>query len=290
VEGEGAVELRGIDVHVHPQTEEVIKAAGERGAQMARYFGRTDRKPVSFAEMADRYRDLGLMCCLMNSTDITTTGQIPVPNDHLAQAQKDHPDVFIAFGVVDPWMGRAAVDEVIRCHEELGVRGIGELNPGRQKFHPHDPRFYPIWEECAKRDLIVLFHTGMMGAGAGTPGGLGFELQYTKPIPGLDSLAAAIPELKLIAAHPSWPWTAESLAICTHKTNYYVDLSGWAPKYFPDELVHYVNTRIQDRALFGSDWPMIDVERWMREFDDLPIRPEVRQKIMLDNAKKLLGI
>src|SRR5690348_12440596 len=84
--GEGAVELRGIDIHVHPQTEEVIKAAGERGAQMARYFGRADRKPVSFAEMADRYRDLGLMCCLMNSTDITTTGQIPVPNDHLAQA------------------------------------------------------------------------------------------------------------------------------------------------------------------------------------------------------------
>ena len=79
------MELRGIDIHVHPQTEEVIKAAGERGAQMARYFGRADRKPVSFAEMADRYRDLGLMCCLMNSTDITTTGQIPVPNDHLAR-------------------------------------------------------------------------------------------------------------------------------------------------------------------------------------------------------------
>src|SRR3712207_8294827 len=58
-----------------------------------------------------------------------------------------------------PWQGRMAIDEIKRCHEELGVRGIGELNPGRQKFHPHDPRFMPIWEECAKRDLITLFRS-----------------------------------------------------------------------------------------------------------------------------------
>ena len=283
------MEVQAIDIHVHPQTEEFIKAAGARGQQMAAYFGR-ERKPVSFAEMADQYRARNMMAVLMNSTDVTATGNQSVPNDVMARAEKDHPDVFIAFGVVDPAMGPAAIEEVKRCHEVLGLRGIGELNPGRQLFHPHDERYYPLWEECAKRNLIVLFHSGMMGAGAGTPGGMGFKLEYGKPIPGMDNVAADFPELKIIGAHPSWPWTAESLAICTHKMNFYIDLSGWAPKYFPDELVHYVNTRIQDRALFGSDWPMIDVERWLREFNDLPIRPEVRQKIMLDNAKKLLGI
>ena len=75
-----------------------------------------------------------------------------------------------------------------------------------------------------------------------------------------------------------------------HKSNVYIDLSGWAPKYFPEQLVQYANSILQDRVLFGSDWPAIKVERWLEEFAALPIKPEVRPKIMLENAKKLFGI
>ena len=103
-------------------------------------------------------------------------------------------------------------------------------------------------------------------------------------------VAADFPELKIISAHPTWPWTAESLAIARHKANYYIDLSGWAPKYFPAELVHNVNTLLQDKAMFGSDWPAIGVERWLEEFQQVNMKPEVRKKIMLDNAKKFFGL
>ena len=283
------MELKAIDIHTHPQTEEMIRATGARAEQMARYFGR-ESKPISFQEMADRYRDKQMMAVLLNSDDETTSGVKAAPNDHLAEAARQHPDVFIAFGGIDPWKGKAALEEIKRCHEELGMRGIGELNPGRQHFHPHHKRFYPLWEEAAKRNMILLFHTGMLGAGAGTPGGMGFKFKYTKPIPGLDDVAADFPELKIIGAHPSWPWQEESLAIARHKTNFYIDMSGWAPKYFPASLVQYANSIIQDRVLFGTDWPAITVERWLREFEELPFKPEVRQKILLDNARKLLGI
>lgn len=282
-------EVRAIDIHVHLSDEAAIKAAGPRHQQMAQYFGR-ERKPVSIDEMADQYRERKMMAVIMNSTDITTSGRQPVPNDHIAEAVRKHPDVFIGFGVIEPQLGKLALDEIRRCHEELGLRGIGELNPGRQHFYPNDPKFYPLWEECAKRNMIVLFHGGMMGAGAGTPGGMGYKLKYGRPIPYLDDVAADFPELKIIGAHPSWPWQDESLAICRHKTNFYIDLSGWAPKYFPPQLVQYANSIIQDRVLFGSDWPAISVERWLEEFEQLPFKPEVRQKIMLDNAKKLLGL
>ena len=130
----------------------------------------------------------------------------------------------------------------------------------------------------------------MMGAGAGTPGGMGYKLKYTRPIPYLDDLAADFPELKIIGAHPSWPWQEESLAIARHKTNFYIDLSGWAPKYFPPTLVQYANTVLQDRVLFGSDWPVVTPERWLAEFEALPFKDEVRQKILLGNARKLLGL
>lgn len=97
-------------------------------------------------------------------------------------------------------------------------------------------------------------------------------------------------ELKVISAHPAWPWQQEALAMARHKSNIYIDLSGWAPKYFSPELVQYANTLIQDRVLFGTDWPTIDFDRYMEEFEQLPLKPEVRPKIMLENARKLLGL
>lgn len=283
------MELRGIDVHVHAWTAEAIQASGARGQQMAAYFGR-ELKPVSFDEMADQYRARNMMAVLMNSTDVSTSGIPGVPNDVIAAAVRKHPDVFIGFGVVEPAMGSRARDEIRRCAEELGLRGIGELNPGRQQFYPDDARYYGLWEEAARQGLILLFHTGMMGAGANTPGGMGYKLKYTRPIPHLDDLAGDFPELKIIAAHPSWPWPSESLAISRHKTNVYIDLSGWAPKYFSPELVQYAGSILQDRTLFGTDWPLLTVERWLEEFDKLPIKPEVRQKIMVENARKLFGL
>lgn len=281
------MELEGIDVHVHPKTEEFIRATGARAAQMAAYFKR-ENAPVSFEALADQYRDRRMMAVLLNSDDETVSGNPPVPNDTLADAVRRHPDVFLGFGGVDPWKGTAAVREIERCATELGLRGL-KFNPGRQKFFPNDQRFYPLYEAAAKHGLIVLFHTGMLGAGAGTPGGMGYKLKYTQPIH-LDDVAGDFPELRIIGAHPSWPWQEESLAIARHKANFYIDLSGWAPKYFSPSLVQYANTILQDQVLFGSDWPAIKVERWLEEFAELPIKPEVRRKIMLDNARALLGL
>jgi predicted TIM-barrel fold metal-dependent hydrolase len=231
-----------------------------------------------------------MMAVLVNTTDVSTTGIPPVPNDHVAAAVRKHPDVFLGFGAIDPWQGKVAQNEIRRCAQELGLHGIGELHPARQHFFPNDTRFYPLWEEASKQGLPVMFHTGMLAAGAGTRGGMGFKLKYNQPIPNLDDVAADFPDLTIIGAHPSWPWAEQSLAICQHKTNYFVDLSGWAPKYWPAGLAHHANTLLQDRVLFGSDWPSLSPERWLDEFATLPFKPEVRQKILLDNARRLFRL
>ena len=281
-------DIQAIDVHIHLVDEASIKARGGRTEQMARYMG-YKLKVISVDEMADQYRERKMMAVLMNTTDASVTGLAPVPNDHIAAAVHKYPDVFLGFGIIDPWQGKLALQEIRRCKEELGLHGIGEFNPARQHFFPNDLRFYPLWEEIQKQELPVLFHSGLAAAGAGTPGGGGTKLKYTQPIH-LDDVAADFPELQIISAHPSWPWQAESLAIARHKSNYYIDLSGWAPKYFPAELVHNVNTLIQDKALFGSDWPAITPERWISEFNELSFKPEVRRKILLDNARRLFKL
>jgi predicted TIM-barrel fold metal-dependent hydrolase len=255
---------------------------------MAKYFGR-ERPPVSIDEMADQYRARKMMAVIMNTRDETVTGLTPVPNEYVAGAVKKHPDVFMAFGAIDPWTGKLALDEIKRC-KDLGLSGMGELNPARQHFFPNDMRFYPLWEECQKLGLPILFHGGMAAAGAGTPGGMGIKMDYTRPIY-LDSVAADFPELTIIGAHPAWPWHEEMLAIIGHKSNVFMDLSGWSPKYIPKAIMDEARSRLQDRVLFGSDYPFIQPERWLADFDSLDgFKPEVRQKILHDNAVRILKL
>src|SRR4029453_5472792 len=124
-----------------------------------------------------------------------------------------------------PWTGRMALDEIRRC-KDLGLSGMGELNPARQHFFPNDVRFYPLWEECAKLNMPILFHGGMAAAGAGTPGGMGITLKNTQPTPTV-VVAGDFQEKKIISAPPPWRGKAKSLPIPRHKANYYIDLSGW---------------------------------------------------------------
>jgi uncharacterized protein len=280
--------LKAIDCHVHPWDDASLESmGGGRKGAMSSYFGR-ELPPVPLSALAEEYRARDMMAVLLASDDSTSSGLPPVPNAHIAQAVRNHPDVFLGFGGVDPWMGRLALDEVRRI-KDMGLRGL-KFNPGRQHFYANEPRFAPLWELAAELGLVCLFHTGMMGNGAGVRGGLGFKLKYTAPIPYLDDIAADHPDLTLISAHPGWPWQDEQLAMARHKGNVYLDLSGWAPRYFPPQLIQQVNRLIPDRVLFGSDWPVITPERWIAEFSDLPFDDDVRQKILLGNAEALFGL
>lgn len=106
----------------------------------------------------------------------------------------------------------------------------------------------------------------------------------------MDDVAADFPHLKIILAHPSFPWQDEALAVATHKPGVHIDLSGWSPKYFPPQLVQYANTLLKDKVLFGSDYPVLTPDRWLADFEKLPIKDEVKPKILKENAARLLGL
>lgn len=262
---------RAIDAHVHPP------------------FDRGPAPPEAIEAFAAKYRDLDIKGNLLATDARSATGRPHVSNEYVAGIIKTYPDTFIGFGSVDPWQGKMAIYEVERCIKELGLIGI-KFRPYLQEFFPNDPRFYPIWEKCQELKAPVLFHTGTTGAGRGLPGGRGIHLKYGQPIPCLDDVAADFPELTIIGAHPSFPWQDEMLAVAVHKANVYIDLSGWAPKYFSPKLIQYCNTLLKDKALFGSDYPALSPERWLTEFEACPFKEEVRPKILKDNAIRVLGL
>ena len=279
-----------IDVHIHADADSrVIQGRMQEFRDAAcKYFGVED-KHQTIDETADMYRSLDMMAVLLAVDSSAGLGCPPVSNDFVAQAMKDNPDVYIGFASVDPWKGKYAVDEVKRAVEELGLRGF-KFHPATQAFYPNDKQFYPIYEEIAKYKVPMLIHTGTTGIGAGLPGGGGIKLGGCRPIPYMDDVAADFPETPMILAHPSWPWQDEALAMAVHKTNVYIDLSGWSPKYFSPSLIQYSNSKLQDKVMFGTDYPLITPERWLRDFEKAPFKDEVRPKILFENANKLLGL
>jgi predicted TIM-barrel fold metal-dependent hydrolase len=188
---------------------------------------------------------------------------------------------------IDP--GRPdAVERARRLIDEHDVRGF-KFHPNLQGFFPNDRAAYPLYEVIAEAGVPALFHTGHSGIGSGLPGGGGVRLKYSNPIY-VDDVAADFPELPIVLAHPSFPWQDEALSIAMHKPEVYIDLSGWSPKYFPPQLVRYANTLLKRQVLFGSDYPMITPERWLRDFEQLEIDDEVKPLILKENAARLLGL
>jgi len=277
---------KAIDIHVHPPAQPPASTAPVWEATQ-RYFRTT--LPRSVEEMVARYEELDILGVIYSVNMETARGDPGLSNDEIAAIVRRYPKRFIGFAGIDPWLGKKAVWEVERAVKELGLRGV-KFQPAMQEFFPNDRRLYPIYEKCAELKVPVLIHTGTTGFGAGLPGGAGIRLKYTKPIPYVDDVAADFPELTIIMAHPAWTWVEEQLAVSLHKPNTYIDLSGWSPKYFPPSLVQYANTLLQDRFLFGTDYPFIDPGRWLRDFEQAPFDEQVRPKILLENAKRVLGL
>lgn len=279
--------MKAIDIHAHvPRQPGLAEFGVEEGL---RKMFRMKEPPPGPDAMAERYRKLDCMAVIFSIDAETETGDRPDPNDYVAEMAQKHPDVFTGFCTVDPRKGGVAVRELERSVLGLGLKGL-KLHPVLQAFSPDDPQFAPLFRKCSDLGVPVLIHTGYAAAGSGAPGGGGFKLSYARPIPHIDNLAAEYPDLTIIMAHPAWPWVEEQIAVALHKPNVYLDLSGWAPKYIPERLIQEANGRLRDKVLFGSDYPYMPPERWLEEFALLQVKDEVRSKVLLENAKRVLKL
>lgn len=277
---------RAVDLHVHLPTEEWLRdALGPHLEATERYFGRSPERRT-LDEVAEEYREHDVLGVVLDWDDSSVSGRPWSGNEFLASLADTYPGVLMGFGSLDPHREHAA-DEVDRA-ADLGLKGL-KFHPTMQKFDPGDGRYYPIWERIEKRGLITLFHTGTCGIGAGTPGAGRTKIRFSHP-GFLDALGADFPGVTWVAAHFGWPWFLECLAIALHKSNVWIELSGWAPRYLPVEVVREAGKRLNDRTLFGSDYPFIPLDRWFEEFEALGYPQEAKERILRGNAARLLGL
>jgi uncharacterized protein len=277
---------RAIDLHVHlPVDEWLEQSIGPYLPATEAYF-RASFPRKSMDEVAEDYSSRDILGIVLDWDDESVSGRGWMGNDWLASLSERYPGVLMGFGSVDPWKPDAT-DEMRRV-ADLGMKGL-KFHPTMQRFDPDDERVYPLWALAEELGLIALFHTGTCGIAAGTPGAGGTKIRFSHP-KFLDSVGADFPGLTLIAAHFGFPWFQETLAYALHKSNVYIELSGWAPKYLPPEVKREMGRRLAGQTLFGSDYPFIPLDRWFAEFAELDLSDEARRSILAGNAARLLGV
>lgn len=282
--------VTAIDFHVHVEQDGhgCLALDDELMDASAAYFKGSENRTPTVDDLADRYRAARMAAVIFTVDATTGTGHPALSSEDIAASAAEHADVLIPFGSVDPRQGAAAVERARRLVTESGVRGF-KFHPSLQAFSPDDTAFYPLWEAIEELGVPALFHTGQNGIGAGLPGGRGIKLRYSNPLL-LDDVAADFPGLTVVLAHPSVPWQAEAISMATHKSNVFIDLSGWRPKYFPPELVRAAGGLLRSKVLFGTDYPLITPERWLEDFGQLGVKPELLGGILKHNAAGVLGL
>jgi predicted TIM-barrel fold metal-dependent hydrolase len=262
---------RSIDAFVN-----VNMGSAERPAYLTRvaedYFKRADAifQDISIDEMLatmDR--------CGVEKSILSIRSQNPDPRV-LAFAAA-HPDRFGLAAYVDPRRGMQGLREltaVVRSEPVVLCR----LVPFMNGLPPDDKAYYPVYAKCIELDLPISVNTGIPGPPA--------PAKVQDPI-ALDEVCLFFPEAKIVMAHGADPWWGVAIRLMLKYKNLYLKTSAYAPRYFPAELVQFMNTRGQHKIIFASDHPVLSMERCVDEALALDLRPGVLDKFLYENASKL---
>lgn len=207
-----------------------------------------------------------------------------LPYEIVADVIKEYPTRFRGLAGIDPTEGMAGVRRLEYAVRELGFIGA-HLYPHWFELAPDHARYYPFYAKCCELDVPIIIHVGQ-------------SMIYAPDMPcrsvaqpiTLDGVACDFPELKIVGSHIGIPWTDEMIAMCWKHPNVYIASDAHAPKYWPQSLVHYINTFGQDKVMFGTDFPVLDFKKTMDQIRDLNFRPHVLPKFLRETAEKVFKV
>lgn len=187
------------------------------------------------------------------------------------------PDRFVLSVSVDPRNGMKAIralESLVRAHPVVLARVV----PFMIGLPPDDRVYYPVYAKCIELDLPISVNTGIPGPPA--PGKVQDPMY-------LDEVCLFFPELKVVMAHGADPWWNVAIRLMLKYKNLHLMTSAYAPRYFPPELIQFMNTRGQDKIMFASDHPVLSIERCIKEALALDLREGVLDKFLYSNANRL---
>ena len=255
-------------------TEQVRMPADMRGGvPIEDYLKRMDRAGIERS-----------LLIAVRAGDRAMRGSFEIPYEQVAKWCEKYPDRFSGLAGVDPYRGIAGLRDLDKAVKELGFVGA-HLYPHWFKLAPDAALYYPYYARCAELDIPIMMQVGQ-------------NLIYQKDVrlPSvarpvlLDQVAIDFPELRLIGIHVGTPWADEMIAMAWKHENVFIGTDAYAPRHLPAALKHYMNSYGQDKVMFGTDWPVIDPERAVREMKEMELRDGAFAKVMRDNALRVFNL
>jgi len=177
---------------------------------------------------------------------------------------------------VDPNQAQAAVDELDRATNELGLRGLF-LHPWEETFRINGPRVDPLLTRCAELRLPVLIASGY---------------PWVSEAAQVGDLARRFPDVTLIMTHGgqiniSGLGQADAMGTLQRHANVCMETSGVYRQDFLEDVATQVGP---ERVLFGSNSPFMDMRleveraRWANLADD------AKTLILAGNAERIFKL
>lgn len=281
--------MRLFDCHAHWSTRRGYVFQTKEAQESQRRIWGTDPQFETEDEMAATLRRNNVRAMM----DFAWPAFAPTPiediqalHDYGFEVQRRNPDVIFGHWLTfDPRIGAAGIKEYERCvAAKAGFIGFGIIGQARHGHPPSDPIWDPFYKVSIDADIPVLIHTGLTGIGQGFPGGDGIVLDHGHPRH-IDAVAAKFPQLRILAGRPAYPWQDEMIAILLHKANVHYELHGWSPKTFSPALKREIGGRLQDRIMFGCDYPVLKYEMMVDRWRGLGYSQDVLDKVFHRNAE-----
>ncbi len=244
----------------------------QQGAGLSHLFAGIDARPVISTAA-------GLLAA-MDAADVgaaVVSIMEPGHAEWVARAHREHPGKILPAMIVDPTKGMEEIRRVVRYHEEYGVRCL-RIPPFRYTLPPTDRAYWPFYVKAIELDIPVSMNAGMPGPRR--PGWVQNPVYF-------DEVAFHFPELRLIMTHCGQPWTDEAISVMAHWDNVFMSTTSVAPKYWPEALLQFINTRGKEKMLYGTEYPTIPWGRSRTELDELGVRSEVAPAFFAENARRI---
>lgn len=274
-----------IDFRFRPSTPEAVKGMLNKEGPfwpMMEIFNYPERaRPEPLEKIIGEMKEAGVVKGVVTGRDAETTYGLKSSNPGILELMAKWPDLFIGFAGLDPHKGMGAVYELVAMHDK-GMKGAA-IDPYLARIPASHKLYYPIYAKCCELGLPIVITTG--------PATLVRGAVMEDARPGhIDEVARDFPDLKIVMSHGGYPYVSEAIMVTHRNRNVYMDLAEYEAAPFAREYVNAANTLIGNKILFASASPFMDFREQIRLYETLPFTPEVFQDIMLNNAKKVLGL
>ena len=210
--------------------------------------------------------------------------------EQLIQVTKKHDNLGIVAGFS---IDNHTDDDFANCKKWLKdglIKGM-KLYCGYEHYYPYDKKYQRVYDLCVEFGAPVMIHTGDTFSSRG-------KLRFSHPL-NIDEVAVDNPDLKVIICHLGNPWIQDCEEVIYKNKNVYADISGlvlgdftdYYEDFMVDKVAEFLNYAGEPRyLLYGSDWPISNMESYLNFVAKLELTPHSRDLLMFRNSKALFKI